>query len=92
MPPGREAELWGFSTFAQVSLTWLPTIVFASLNESLGDMQLAIASLDVFFLLALIGTFTITEKSMLEHAPAGETSRSTSVTDGSPADDGSHKL
>lgn len=82
MPAGREAELWGVSLFAQVSLTWLPSIVFTALNEAFGgDMSFAIASLGIFFLLSFIGVATVTEPSQLAqpiHAvsavPEGDTS------------------
>lgn len=70
MPAGREAELWGVGLFAFVSLTWLPPIVFAALNEVFGgDMRAAMASLNLFFLVALVGITTVNEPSQLESEP-----------------------
>lgn len=65
MPAGREAELWGLITFAQISLTWVPPLPFAAINQLLGDMRLGIASLLVYFVAAAAIAATVTEASML---------------------------
>lgn len=78
MPPGSDAELWGLVTFTQVSLAWLPSIVFASLNEALNDMRLGMASLILFFVVGAALTATIKEDSRLHASDTALTSSSAS--------------
>jgi len=76
MPPGRESELWGFATFAQVSLTWLPPVAFTVINEAADDMRLGMASLNIYALVAMTVAAMVTEPSFLggsisQGSPAG---------------------
>jgi MFS transporter, UMF1 family len=52
IPRGQEAELMGLYVMAGQSLSWLPPIVFTSLNEIGVDMAMALASLNIFFVCA----------------------------------------
>lgn len=75
MPAGREAELWGYGIFATIALTWLPPLVFTAINEVANDPRLGLASLGVYFFLALVVGATVGDQSQVADAataPAAE--------------------
>ena len=55
IPEGQDAELMGFYLFADISLSWLPPIIFTALNEAGLSERVGLASICVFFFLSLIG-------------------------------------
>lgn len=55
VPEGQNAELMGFYLFADISLSWLPPIIFTALNEAGLSERVGLASICIFFLLSLIG-------------------------------------
>ena len=38
VPEEKVTELWGFNSFCSVVLSWVPPLIFASLNESTGNL------------------------------------------------------
>lgn len=54
IPEGQDAELMGFYLFSGQSLSWIPPLVFTAINESGVSQRVGVASLDGFFLLALV--------------------------------------
>eukprot|EP00550_Attheya_septentrionalis_P002669 CAMPEP_0198290240 /NCGR_PEP_ID=MMETSP1449-20131203/8187_1 /TAXON_ID=420275 /ORGANISM="Attheya septentrionalis, Strain CCMP2084" /LENGTH=548 /DNA_ID=CAMNT_0043988723 /DNA_START=9 /DNA_END=1655 /DNA_ORIENTATION=- len=59
IPPGQDAQLMGTYLFAGQILTWLPPLIFTSLNEAGVSMRISVASLDVFFVCAFSILFLI---------------------------------
>jgi len=55
LPEGHDAELMGFYLFADISLSWLPPIIFTAINEAGLSERLGLSSTTIFYLLALIG-------------------------------------
>ena len=55
VPEGQDAELMGFYLFADISLTWLPPILFTVINEAGMSERVGLASICIFFLLSLVG-------------------------------------
>lgn len=53
IPQGQEAELMGFYLFADMSLSWLAPLVYTSLNEAGISQRVGLASLNVYFIIAL---------------------------------------
>lgn len=54
IPEGQDTELMGLYLFSGQSLSWVPPLVFTAINESGVSQRVGVASLDGFFVLALI--------------------------------------
>lgn len=54
IPEGQDAELMGVFLFSGQCLSWLPPLVFTAINESGVSQQVGVASLDVYFVLAML--------------------------------------
>jgi len=60
VPGGREAEFMGIQKLFGKSLSWLPPLIYTLINESTGgNMQLAMFSLNFFFLAAAASFATV---------------------------------
>ena len=68
VPPERVTELWGFNMFAAVVLSWVPPLIFTSLNESTGNLRLGLLGMIVFLVIGFFIAMTIPEKTK-ETAP-----------------------
>ena len=53
-PRGQEAEHMGLYILSGQILSWLPPMVFTAMNEAGMDMAYGLASLDIFFALAIL--------------------------------------
>ncbi len=54
IPEGQDAELMGFYLFSGQSLSWIPPLVFTAINESGVSQRVGVATLDIFFVLAMV--------------------------------------
>lgn len=54
IPAGAPAELYGTWYFFSAVLSWVPPLIFSLLNENQVSMQWGLASIAIFFLLALL--------------------------------------
>jgi len=63
VPPERVTELWGFNMFAAVVLSWVPPLIFTTLNESTGNLRLGLLGMIVFQVVGLFIAMTIPEKT-----------------------------
>lgn len=54
MPKGQEAEFSGFYNYCRVILTWLPPLIFTTMNEAGIEMKWGLMSLVIFLLLGLV--------------------------------------
>ena len=54
IPEGQSAEYMGIYLFWGQVLTWLPPLVFTSLNEAGVSQRIALATQDVYFLIGLV--------------------------------------
>jgi len=54
IPEGQDAELMGFFLFSGQSLSWIPPLVFTAINEAGVSQRVGVATLDIFFVLAMI--------------------------------------
>jgi hypothetical protein len=53
LPKGQNAEVMGVYLFADASLSWLPPLIFTSLNEAGFSERLGLSSVNTFFVLSL---------------------------------------
>ena len=63
VPQERVTELWGFNMFAAVVLSWVPPLIFTSLNESTGNLRLGLVGMIIFQVTGLLIAMTIPEKT-----------------------------
>ena len=54
IPEGQDAELMGVYLFSGQCLSWVPPLLFTTINESGISQQVGVASLDTFFVLAMV--------------------------------------
>jgi MFS-type transporter involved in bile tolerance (Atg22 family) len=54
VPKGQDSELIGVYLFADMSLSWLPPLIFTSLNETGFSERLGLSSINAFFVLSLV--------------------------------------
>jgi MFS-type transporter involved in bile tolerance (Atg22 family) len=54
IPEGQDAELMGVFLFAGQCLSWIPPLVFTAINEAGVSQRIGVASLDAYFLLAML--------------------------------------
>lgn len=54
IPEGQDAELMGVFLFSGQCLSWVPPLLFTTINESGISQQVGVASLDTFFVLAMV--------------------------------------
>lgn len=59
IPRGQEGELMGMYIFSGQILSWLPPMLFTTINEVGMDMAYGLASLDVFFAGAVLCLFMV---------------------------------
>jgi len=57
IPEGQDAELMGFYLFADQLLSWLPPLVYTALNEAGISQRIGLATLNIYFLIALVAYF-----------------------------------
>ena len=62
VPQTKVTELWGLNTFCAVILSWVPSIVFAALNEITGNMRVGWIGVFLFELIGLVLALTIPER------------------------------
>ena len=53
IPDGQDAELMGVFLFSGQCLSWIPPLVFTAMNEAGVSQQIGVATLDVYFLIAM---------------------------------------
>jgi UMF1 family MFS transporter len=54
IPEGQDAELMGFFLFSGQILTWIPPLVYTAINEAGVSQRVGVATLDVYFVLAVV--------------------------------------
>jgi UMF1 family MFS transporter len=54
VPEGQDTELMGLFLFAGQAFTWLPPLIYTSLNEAGISPRVGIAMMDVFFVLGIV--------------------------------------
>jgi UMF1 family MFS transporter len=54
IPDGQDAELMGLFLFSGQCLSWIPPLVFTAINEAGVSQRIGVASLDVYFVLAMV--------------------------------------
>lgn len=54
IPEGQDAELMGFFLFSGQSLSWIPPLVYTAINEAGVSQRVGVATLDVYFILAIV--------------------------------------
>lgn len=59
IPQGQEAEFMGLYLCANDILSWLPSLIFMTLNESRIPMHTAFLSFNIFYVLSLCFQFFI---------------------------------
>jgi len=57
IPPGQNAEYMGIYLFFGAILTWLPPLIYTSLNEAGVSQRIGLATLNIFFLAGLFAYF-----------------------------------
>lgn len=63
----RATELWGWNLFAGVVLSWVPPLIFTSVNETSGNLRLAMLGLFSFLVVGFLIALTIPPNTN-EHA------------------------
>lgn len=63
VPRERVAELWGFNMFAAAILSWVPPLIFTSLNESTGNLRLGFLGMTAFQVIGLLIGMAIPNKT-----------------------------
>lgn len=62
VPKDRVTELWGFNMFATVILSWVPPLIFTTLNETTGNLRLGMIGILAFLVAGLCIAFFIPVK------------------------------
>jgi len=62
VPEERCTELWGFNMFASVILSWVPPLIFTTLNETTGNLRLAMIGILAFLIIGFCLVLFIPEK------------------------------
>jgi UMF1 family MFS transporter len=62
VPEELVTELWGFNMFASVILSWVPPLIFTTLNETTGNLRLGIIGILAFLLAGFCIVLFIPEK------------------------------
>ena len=62
VPEELVTELWGFNMFASVILSWVPPLIFTTLNETTGNLRLGIIGILAFLLVGFGIVLFIPEK------------------------------
>ena len=66
VPEKKVTELWGLNGFCCVILSWVPSILFAVLNEATGNMRIGWIGVIIFDLIGLAIGLTIPEKEKMD--------------------------
>ena len=59
VPKERATELWGWNIFAGVVLSWVPPLIFTSVNETTGNLRLALLGMFSFLVVGFVLALTI---------------------------------
>jgi len=62
VPEERVTELWGFNMFATVIFSWVPPLIFTTLNETTGNLRLGMIGILAFLVAGLCIAFFIPVK------------------------------
>jgi MFS transporter, UMF1 family len=54
IPEGQDTELMGLFLFSGQCLTWIPPLIYTAINEAGVSQRVGLASLDLFFLVAIV--------------------------------------
>jgi len=63
VPKDRVTELWGFNMFASVILSWVPPLIFTTLNETTGNLRLGLIGILAFLIAGFCIAVFIPEKT-----------------------------
>jgi len=68
VPEDKQVELWGWNMFASVILSWIPPLVFTTINETSGNLRLAMIGMIGFLLIGFLLSLTIPETSIEKYS------------------------
>ncbi|EJK62199.1 hypothetical protein THAOC_17195 [Thalassiosira oceanica] len=68
VPEDKVVELWGWNMFAGVILSWIPPLVFTSINETSGNLRLGMIGMIGFLFIGFILSLTIPETSVEKYS------------------------
>jgi UMF1 family MFS transporter len=87
IPAGQDAELMGFFLFSGQCLSWIPPLVYTSINEAGVSQRVGVASLDSYFVLSALCYFCMGGYKRAREEVGRETvyDNSTHGTEGSKA-------
>ena len=77
IPPGQSSEYMGIYLFFGAILTWLPPLIYTSLNEAGVSQRIGVASLNIFFLIGLFSYIMMGNYRAAVEAAGGVFSRTT---------------
>jgi len=67
VPEEKVTELWGFNSFCSVILSWVPPLIFASLNEATGNLRIGLCGMLIFLSIGFLVALTIPVNNSIDN-------------------------